>query len=133
MAIAVPALLGWIEGAPEKLDYLFSCYFESEHSQTNLYGGKVASLPYQIQAFGSDRMLLQQAASKSLQDLFTRYFDAAVVNVTVDTTEEDPGRLTVTVTATVSQDGVSYDVGYSLNALTSGKLVEIIKLNNQGA
>ncbi|MDH2154326.1 hypothetical protein [Stenotrophomonas sp. GD03657] len=133
MAIAVCALMGWIEGAPEKLDYLFSCYFESEHSQTNLYLGKVASLPYQIQAFGSDRLLLQQAASKSLQDLFTRYFDAAVVTVLVDTTVEDPGRFTITVTATVTQDGVTHDVGYSLSALTTGKLIDIIKLNNQGA
>lgn len=132
MAVAVAALSGWIEGAAEKLDYLFSCYFESEHSQTNLYEGKVASLPYQIQAFGHSTMLLRQAIDQSMNEMFGRYFDTAQVRVTVETTEDDPGRLTIAVHCTVTQDGKTYDAGQELTALTTGKLLQIIKLNNQG-
>lgn len=132
MAVAVAALTGWITGAPEKLDYLFSCYFQSEHSQSNLFLNKVASLPYQIQAFGNDQVSLRQVMQDSLQAMLSRYFDSVTVDVEVEPTPGDDGKLTVRVDVTVAQDGVTYSAGRAIDALANGKLLSIIHYNNEG-
>ena len=131
MATSVPGLLGRIDGAAEKLDYLFAAYFVSEQSQSNLYLGRVISLPFQIQAYAQDPVQLRQVMSSTLQSYLDPYFDQTDVRISVEDTVGDEGRLTVRVDATVVQDGATYSVGHAIQALASGKLVEIMKINNE--
>lgn len=132
MGESVPTLsiAGFVKGAQEKMDRLLSYYFVSEHSQTNMFLGRIASLPYQIQQFGNDPSLLKQAMEDSLQGFLGRYFDSVTVNIDTDTPRpEDPNRTAVRVDIQVTEDGVAYSAGNMIE-LVNGKLASIININN---
>jgi hypothetical protein len=132
MAQSVPTLsiAGFVSGVREKMDTLLSYYFVSEHSQSNTYRGRIASLPYQIQQFGNDPTNLKQVMEDSLRGMLGRYFDAVTVDIDVNTPRpEDPNRVAIRVDIVVTQDGTTYSAGRLLN-LTAGKLANIVNINN---
>ncbi len=136
MAIEVPSLspAGWVSGPAEKLDRLLSYYFVSEYSQTNLYQGRVKSLPMHIKRYGNDENALQDAMRQALEELLRPYFDQVSVNITTDKPiKDDLGRINVMVDIQVQQDSVTYSAGRELETL-NGTLMRIIDINNnQGA
>ncbi len=132
MAANVPSIstLGWVKGVAEKLDLLLSYYFVSENSQSNTYAGKVISLPYQIQQYGSDPINLKQSMTDTLTVYLERYFDAVDVSITTEVPlETDPNRIHITVDIIVTQNGVRASAGKLIETINS-KLSNIFDINN---
>lgn len=132
MAVQVPSLSasGWVGNISEKLDKLIGYFFVSEFSQSHLYRGNIASLPYIIKQCAENQSLLLSETTKVLTNLLKSYFDRVQVDVTV--TNEDvnkPGELSLIVDAKVVQDGVTYSVGKELQIINA-KVVAIFKANN---
>ena len=132
MSVQVPSLSasGWVGNISEKLDKLVGYFFVSDYSQSHLYRGNIASLPFIIKMATENQSLLISETTKVLTNLLKSYFDRVQVDVTA--TAEDPnkpGELTLQVDAEVTQDGVKYSVGKQLQIINS-KVVAIFDANN---
>lgn len=132
MSVQVPSLSasGWVGNISEKLDKLVGYFFVSDYSQSHLYRGNIASLPFIIKMATENQSLLISETTKTLTNLLKSYFDRVQVDVTA--TAEDPnkpGELTLQVDAEVTQDGVKYSVGKQLQIINS-KVVAIFDANN---
>ncbi|MNE09521.1 hypothetical protein D3C80_1021950 [compost metagenome] len=132
MAVQVPSLSasGWVGNISEKCDKLIGYFFVSDFSQSHLYAGNIASLPYIIKASAENRSLLRSETSKQLTNLLRPYFDSVQVDVQVlDGDPTDPGKVNLRVDATVTQDGTIYSVGKEIQTINS-KVVAIFNANN---
>lgn len=132
MAVQVPTLSasGWAGNISEKLDKLISYFFLSDFSQSHLYRGHVASLPYIIQSSSDNKSLLRTQTQKTLMDLLRPYFDTVQIDVTLIAIDEaNPDNINLRVDATVTQDAVLYSVGREVQIVNS-KVVAIFEANN---
>ena len=128
--VATLSEAGWVSGVAEKLDLLLAYYQLSEHSQSNTYLGRIASLPYHIQQFGDDELRLRQAMQDTLSAFIGRHVDQVDVNVNIIPMVSDPGRLDIHLRVVVVDDGTTYDAGWVIQTI-EGKLAKIFKLNNE--
>jgi len=122
--------MGWVSALENKADYALSCFLTSEYSQSDLYYGKIASLPYLVQRYSNDPIELQSAARDSLEGLIQRYFgeeNAVEVNVTEDS--DKPGQLTIRFNCIIRENNRSYSLGKQVETL-NGRVTRIAKINN---
>lgn len=132
MAVQVPSLSasGWVGNISEKLDKLIGYFFISDFSQSQLYNGSIASLPYIIKTCAEDRSRLRSTTNKTLTNLLRPYFDSVQIDVQVlNDDPTDPGKVNLRVDATVTQDGTIYSVGKEIQTI-NGKVVAIFNANN---
>jgi hypothetical protein len=130
--IAIPSLsaAGWIRSPAEKADALFSHFYESEKSQTYLYGTNVSSLPWIVEQYGHDINLLSVQLRSSLEFYLGRFYDSATVQITTDDKENNINlRITMSVYCSVIEEGKQYSFGKLLH-LKNSKIERIMKLNN---
>lgn len=128
----VPSLTatGWLTENKERADHLLAYYITSEYSQTQHYPGKITSLPYHVQQFGSNPTRLRDRVESDLAQYFSRYFDS--VDIRVNTTlpnEDDPERINLQIDVIVVDQGKRYSLG-RLISIQNSKVSEIINLNN---
>lgn len=132
MSTAVPALSGWITTPSLKADYLLGCFFASEASQSYIFNGRITSLPSLVQQYGTNKLQFQDRVKTALSVMLEGYFDNVFVDATVETTNtQQPGRMDVTVTIEVVDNGITYSLGY-LAKMLNGVIQQIINLNNTG-
>ena len=135
MSAPVPTLSsdGFVTAIPSKADRLLSYFFLSQASQSNAYRGKIASLPSLIQQYGNDDYSLRTALERTLTDMLGSYFEQVSVTVTVTKGDDTkvPGRMDVSVSVDVIDNGISYSFGRLVQVLNS-KIQRIIDLNNNG-
>ncbi|MND14827.1 hypothetical protein D3C81_193540 [compost metagenome] len=132
MAVQVPSLSasGWVGNISEKCDKLIGYFFVSDFSQSLLYNGHIASLPYIIKECAENASLLRSETTKQLTNLLTPYFDSVQVDVQVlNDDPKDPGKINLRVDATVTQDGTIYSVGKEIQTINA-KVVAIFNANN---
>lgn len=132
MAVQVPTLSasGWAGNISEKLDKLISYFFLSDFSQSHLYRGHIASLPYILKQCADNRSLLRSETSRVLLGFLKPYFDQVQVDVQVLAIDESkPDNINLRVDVTVTQDAVIYSVGREIQTINS-KVVAIFEANN---
>jgi hypothetical protein len=136
MAAKVPTLStsGFVGDIAEKCDRLMSYYFVSDASQSNLFRGKITSLPFQVQQNGHDEALLRDAIQRELDRYLTPHFDGTEIDVATDIPNtDDPNRINVTLRVIVTEDGKQYSLGRLISVINS-KINKIVDINNtQGA
>ncbi len=133
MAIAaLPSLSehGWVTNPIEIADMLFSHFFISEYSQTYLFKGKIASLPYILQQNQDDLQKMGNDVGFWLKTLFSSYFQNILVTSSVDVNDNNPNlhQLTLYIEFT-DRDGKSYSLG-RLIEISDLKIRNIIVINN---
>ena len=122
--------LGWITDSGNKADMLLAHFFESEKSQTFLYGSNVSSLQFIIQQFAGsiDNMLAN--IKSTLETYLGRYYDLVSATVSSDAaTTDQSGSVTITIRCRVSECGNTFDVAKSISVVNS-KITKIININN---
>lgn len=133
MTTAFPTLssFGWVSTIEEKGDMVLSYFITSEHSQSVLYRGNIASLQYLIKEYGHDEVILHSEVSRVLEDYLRRYFGNDIsVNIRVFEQDPDkPGQLTIQLNCIIRENGFSYSLGRRVEFL-NGKLVKIAEINN---
>lgn len=129
MSNPVPSLSSsaWVTEPGEKADRLLSYFFLSEHLQSNLYAGNVASLPHIIKTYGHDELALTSSMRDTLTTLFQRYFDEVDLDVKITTV--DAKTLAISLSAILTQGGVGYNMAKEISTLDS-KVVKIMDANN---
>lgn len=135
MAEQVPSLSakGWLADPKAKADRLMAYYMTSNYSQTNLFRGEIVSLPKQIQQYGKSATDLRDYIQSDVERLFGAYFDSVSCEVTTDRPDpEDEGRLNITVSAFLTQDGQTYSLG-RLIEVNNNIVNRIMDINNTGA
>jgi len=132
MSAPVPALSGWITTPSLKADYLLACFFASEASQSYCFNGRITSLPGLVQQYGNNNLQFQDRIKTAIATMLEGYFDNVFVDATVKTTDtQQAGRMDVTVSIDVVDNGTTLSLGY-LAKMLNGVTQEIINLNNTG-
>ena len=132
--IPVPTLSfsGWIRSTPEKADYLFSHFYESEHSQTFLYKNRVANLQYIIQKNKDNIDSMCSEIQSTLTTYFSSYFPRVVVEIDYIETPVNSGRITIRMYIAVTDvDGKEFNLS-RLADLIDSKFDKVRKLVNEG-
>lgn len=128
------AASGWTTSFAQKADGLLSHFFESDYYQSTLYAGNISNLQWLIQQYGSDPVNLAVQVQNMLEKYLSAYYQQAVAQVT--TNASDPtytgDQLTMTIQATVTEQGQQLSFGYLVSAANS-IISEIALLNNSGA
>lgn len=129
---AVPTLSakGWIDDIENKADRLTAYFFVSEFSQSELYAGNVASLPYIVANYGHDQLRCATQVEDALRTMFQRYYDQVSVTVTTDTINgRDNGQYNLIVDLNVVQGAYRYSLG-KLISTANNLVTNIMDINN---
>lgn len=121
---------GWVSSPPEKAAAAFAYFLVSDYSQSVTHFGKIASLPWMLQQYGNDFVILRVEMESVLQTYFSRHFEKAVVSVTLSTKSGDDlssGRYDMRVSITLYEKGISYSLGRLLS-IAANKLKNVIEV-----
>lgn len=134
LATFVPTLSedGW-ENDPVKMgDILISHFFISDYSQTQVYTGQVASLPYIVQQNQSNLSGLFSDITSVLTRYLSRYFQNVIVEVNQNTQYSVGSSIAINLFVSyVGSDGKTYTLTNLIQTLNS-KILNITNLNNNG-
>lgn len=133
--IPVPTLSfsGWIRSTPEKADFLFAHFYESERSQSFLYRNRVSNLQYIIQSNQGDIDKTCREIQSTLTDYFSAYFPQVTVEIDYQEKPVDSGKITIRMYISVTdKDGKEFNLS-RLADLIDSKFDKVRKLVNDGA
>jgi hypothetical protein len=123
---------GWTRSPSEKADALMSHWFESDKSQSLLYGPEVSSLAYVLQEHFSEPVAFMSALKASLEKYLGRYYSGVVVEARAPELFTDPGpKVEVKLYIQVVEGTQMYSFGKLLQ-ISNSKLEKVLNLNNNG-
>lgn len=121
---------GWIEAPLPKLDSLISDFGYAEYSQSTLYHGHVASLPYIIKVTQNNPRETTRLIQEILSVYLNRYFTNSRVESTVVEDDTSSSKVGITLNVTVT-DATGKDHALSrLLEYEGSKLSRYITLSN---
>ncbi len=121
---------GWIESDPHKADNIFSQFFLSNYSQSQLYRGNVSSFAWVVQEGTGDMNKTASLMQSTLSNYFSRYFTNVTIDVTWKSETTNSSRIALSVyIGFTGYDGKAYSLGKIVNLLNM-KVTTIINMNN---
>ncbi len=121
---------GWVTSGVHIADYIFSHFFLSDYSQTQLYLGHVSSLSWILQTHQNDIRKIVSTTENTLRSYFQRYFNNVVAEVTYDADPTNLSKLELTIYVSFEDsDGKQHTLGRLLNVINS-KIAKVKKINN---
>lgn len=122
---------GWIKPSAASLDDLLADFFYAEYSQSTIYYGEVASLPWILSKHPNNYDEVADLTQSTLGKYLSRYFTDVFLDVkaSVDSSNPNKAVLYIKVTANTA-NGSQVTANGALNILNS-KLQEFIKENNK--
>jgi hypothetical protein len=136
MAIAfyVPSLSedGWLNDPAKMGDALISHFYVSDYSQTQLYLGKVASLPYIVQQNANNIQVMCTAIQNTLTTYLLRYFPVVTVEAQEHPDPTDSSNAAIDLYISYEDTkGNTYNFANLIKTL-NGTIVDIINIINTG-
>lgn len=120
---------GWVTDPLKALDLIFAHALESDFSQSNVFHGRVTSIPFIIALHQTRPDNLSQELETALRNLFGRFFDST--NISVRYAEPDAyGKYVLTVGVSVTKNGIDYSLS-TVISIKDGKVVEVLKELNK--
>lgn len=133
MPIAVPTMStrGFVKDPVGKIESLLSHFFVAEYSQTALYPGEVASLPWIIQDGAGDMQKTMDLMQQFLENYLSRYYTEAAVTVEpLVPLDTDPRiKFDMTISLNISEDGVRQSYTHQVTS-TDGIFQQLVMINN---
>lgn len=121
---------GWITSPQLKLDELLSDFYYSEFSQSAIYHGSVASLPYIVQSNQNNPQDTARQCERTLKTYLGRYFENVTVNCTFSLDDPQQNKAAIKIYVEVSDaQGRVFTVSDLLTFIDS-KFYNVIRLNN---
>lgn len=123
---------GWVTSSEIMADAMFSHFFATDYSQTNIYLGNITSFAWIVQNNLNNMTGVISAVRSALATYFARYFDNVTVEVQekADITDASKVGLTIYVVFT-DREGKSYNLARLVRDIGS-KTASIVKINNFG-
>ena len=118
---------GWVDMPMKAADYLFSHLFLSDFSQTYLYYPNVSSIPYLIFKNQSSINQLANDVKRTVDDYFTRYYDAVTSEVIDSSGDGTNGSITIFLEI---RDGEEIFTLGKVLEYTDSKIKRILDYNN---
>lgn len=117
---AVPSLdsRGWIDNPAEMAELLFAYFLVSNKSQSTTHYSRIASLPYILQTTGNDFTVLKNEVERVLQELYSKYFEKAVISISMEPADGktlELAQYNMKVSAILTQNGIQYSLGQLLS------------------
>lgn len=131
--IPVPTMStqGFVTDLSGKLDFLLAHFFLADYNQTQLYPGRVTSLPELIQRCGGDASQAITLIQRALQDYLGAYYPSVQIDVAPSSPlDVDPSIRVELIIQIAINDGDSVGSFKRLLQATDSKMSKIIKLNN---
>lgn len=128
----VPSLTagGWVTDPGAKLDLAFADFLASNYSQSEVFEGKISSLPYVIQQTAGKVDALRREAADSLQRHLQKLFEKVSVSTDVrDINTGDGTYTTLIYKITIVDDGKAVVFNRQIEDIRSSSL-KLIVLNN---
>ena len=123
---------GWITSSELMADSMFSHFFATDYSQTEIYPGNVSSFAWIVQNNLNDIVSLTSAVRNTLLAYFSRYFENVTVDVSNKEEQEDPSKIGLTIYINFTDKaGKSYNLARLVRDIGS-KTSSIVKINNYG-
>lgn len=121
---------GWVTSGTQIADYLFSHFFLSDYSQTQLYLGEVASLAWILQTHQNSIQDIVSTTEQTLKSYFERYFNNVVAEVSHSVDQNNPSKLQLTVYVSFEDtEGKRHTLGNLLDVIDS-KIAKVKSINN---
>ena len=117
MEYALPTLSrnGFVKDENIAIGKIFEYFKTTEYSQSNTYNGKLSSLNYLIQTYGTDSLNLQANVTSTLTTLYLSYYPKVDISVrVVENGDSGAYNLSIDISCT-GTDGKEY----TLNEYTS--------------
>jgi len=111
-----------------KINKLYEYFIASEHSQSFFYKNNVESLKYLISEYTIENGNLETEIRKSLEKMYSRYFDEVSVLCSVEPEEEDSNNYTIAIDIQIINNEVSHTLMRSVNV--SHNRIDFMKTNN---
>jgi len=130
MTVKIPTLTakGFVESIEDKIERAMLYFCTSEYSQSDMYRGNVASLPWLVYRYGNNANDIRQEVEGTLSGYLHRVFDEAIVTCV---TEEKHDRINLQINAIVRDNGETRNVGYVIGT-TNNKVIDVFDINNDG-
>jgi hypothetical protein len=128
----IPSLtdLGWVTEPSKKFDLAIADFLASNYSQSEVYYGKIASLPYVIQNAAGDLMVLKRLASETLHRHLSGLFETVSVNCeTQEVLIGESTRTMLVFKVTIIDEGKGLSFDRVIEDINSPSL-KMITLNN---
>lgn len=132
MATVLPALNGdgWISDPLKQLDLLFAHALESDFSQSNIFHGKVTSIPFIVAIHQANTENMAREMQDALKLYFGRYFDSVNVTASIGDDIEGTNKYPLFIEATITKDGSLYSLSNILN-VENGKITDVLREVNK--
>ena len=121
---------GWITSPERTADYLFSNFFVADYSQTYMYPGMIASLPWILQSTQGDTSEAMREIRRTLNAYFSHYFESVEVNVDEVPNEEQPSKVHLSLYVKFIDNSGQERVLGKILRLNDTIVEKIIEINN---
>lgn len=132
VAYPVPSLdgSGYINDPNIKVDTLFANYAATQYSQTILFRDKISSFSKDIQQCSQQWDKLPDFVKRSLDRLFTAYFDQVDLEVQLDEASMDANNASfkLNISGTVVQDSNQYELAKVMQ-VTNSRFASVTDFN----
>lgn len=124
---------GWVTSSEITADAMFSHFFATDYSQSNIYLGNISSFAWIVQNNLNDMTGLIAAVRSALATYFARYFDNVTVEVQEKADLTDASKVGITIYLTFTDhEGKTYNLARLVRDIGS-KTASIVKINNFGS
>jgi len=109
----------WTRDSLVIIDRLFSYFLVAEYSQSYIYNGKIASMPWLLYKYKDNINKLESEIESTLTELYERYFIETSVLVTIDSDLND-SKLFIIISITVKDiESKEYTLRKSMDIVDS--------------
>ena len=131
MATTVPSLStqGWLTTIGEKADRLLSYFFTNDYSQSVIFHGKIASLPYIIANYESEHSDLRKEIDNALNRLLSSFFERVETNVSIKPDDDTDTKYTVSVSVYIIDSNDIFELAKVVH-IKDATIVKIVKILN---
>ncbi len=121
---------GWITSPERTADYLFSNFFVADYSQTYMYPGMIASLPWILQSTQGNISDAMREIRRTLSAYFAHYFESVEVNVDEVVNQEQPSKVHLSLYVKFIDNSGQERVLGKILRLNDTIVEKIIEINN---
>lgn len=131
MAITLPVLggQGFLTDPNTIMSRLYMSIFLTDHSQSNIYQGKVVSIQYILAEHGDDEVAISNAVQKAVTEVYSRYFTGVTVGfkpIASTTLGISESALAFTLDVSGDMNGVTYDLSKIIKTDSSGTMRKFV-------
>lgn len=130
--VKVPTLSsdGWVVDPVRALDRLMAYFFESDKSQTYIYGDNISSLAWLYTTYSKDPENLAMEITRTLDQYLSRHYSHAQVSCRSETDKNNENFIELTLAVEVTtKEGRKVDLAKTIRG-NNTKITEIINYLN---